>query len=50
MNHNLLTETIEKNKRMENFEQIVDLITIDIEGLGKNTTGKSAIFSQGYFM
>ena len=50
MNNYLLSQKIEKIKRMEYSDQTVKLIAIVIEDLRKNTTERSARFSQRYFL
>ena len=50
MNHNLLTQTIEKRKCMEYSEQTVKLIAIVIEHLRNNKMEKLSSFAETYFL
>ena len=50
INHNLLTQKIEKRNNMQYYEQTVRLIAILIEYLRNNTTEKGASFPQRYFL
>ena len=50
MNHNLLTQTIEKRKCMEYSEQTVKLVARVIEDLRNNAIVKVSIFAQRYFL
>ena len=49
-NHNMLTHTIEKSKRMEYYEQTVKLIYRVIEDSINNKTEKGASFAQRDFL
>ena len=50
MNHNLLTQTIDKINHMDYYDQMVKFIATVIGNLRKNTTEKGAGFSQRYFL
>ena len=49
MNHNLLTQTIEKSNCMEYYEQTVKLIAIFIEYLRNNTAEKTQDLHKSIF-